>query len=160
MTSSPTPSNKKFLSRSSNFRKYYNERNLPMPKPQRTTPPKSQLNPVDRVDIALVQELEADPVKFIQSQLSAMLVAERTINATLYSDEHIDPSALSSSNKRFIDLAEAYKALPKQNDTGAKGGQRSVSELMQEAIAEGSDAEGGIADEVEQQSLTRNVDAF
>ena len=83
-------------------------------------------------------ELEAlvaqDPVAFMRKQLTSMLVRELAINNTLYSVTPPDHKALTDSNKRLMDLGESLKALPNQSDIDSKGSQRSLSELIQDAL--------------------------
>jgi hypothetical protein len=116
---------------------------------------------IERADIYLEAEVQADPVKALRDQMTRMLVCETRINSELYSSESIDHSALSASNKRIIELGQALKALPSQSAGENKGGQRSTAELIVDhfnrAIDEPAMQE---VTEVKQTMLARAADAF
>lgn len=125
--------------------------------------PKTGLNRVlvDRTDAVLQAQLDADPIKFIQSEFSRSLLAEVMINRVLYSHETVDPSALTASNKRMVELADALKTLPKQNE-GARGkNQKSSAELIEDAMdSYDPTANDTLRKSVESKALDRAAGSF
>jgi len=88
----------------------------------------------DRDDPEIEAEVAQDPVAFMRKRLTKMLVRELAINDLLYSATPPEHKALTESNKRLMDLGESLKALPNQSDIDSKGSQRSLSELIQDAL--------------------------
>lgn len=90
---------------------------------------------VQRRDIFKEAEVLSDPVAAVRNRMIQMLVMEQSINDELYQAKVIDHNALSASNKRLVELGQALKALPSQSAGENKGSQRSVAELIQDAVA-------------------------
>lgn len=99
-------------------------------------PPKTakERTQVDRADIFMEAEVNADPVQTVRARLTKMWIMECKVNDDLYLAEVIDNSALSASNKRLLELSQGLKALPSQTTGENKGTQRSTAELIEDAI--------------------------
>ena len=116
---------------------------------------------VVREDPDMMALLESDPIKFIQSEFSRALIAEALINRELYAHDQVDPMALTASNKRMVELADAMKTLPKQNE-GARGkNQKSAAELIEDAMsAHDTTTIDSLTNGVESKALERAAGAF
>lgn len=128
----------------------------------RNNPPSNAKRPkVDRDDPRMALELSADPIRFIQNEFQRALVAETLINRELYADEHIDAMAVSASNRRLIELADALKALPKQNNGAKNRNQKSAAELIEDAAGTYDPSRNqSVRDQAEAGMMTRASEGF
>lgn len=128
------------------------------------TKPKKKLlmakNPKNPEELDLLRRITADPIAVLQEELARALTSEININRTLYSEGSVDSRAISDSNKRMMDLADALKALPKQHDVTATLSQKSSAELLHDALKSRKSAPKKYDDDLEQRMLARANDGF